>query len=83
MKAITSPPLLVVLLLGAACGSGSPPLEQRAGGAVSTSARLHIGDTVSIGVIDLAGYHGSEPAVFDTVVPNEPLEGVKVVGYGS
>src|SRR6266511_3425038 len=62
--------VMLTALLGASCGSGKPPLVQRAGSAVSTSARVHLGGSVSIGVIDIAGYDGHEAAVFDGVVPN-------------
>jgi len=72
---------MLTALLGASCGSGKPPLVQRAGSAVSTSARVHLGGSVSIGVIDIAGYDGHEAAVFDGVVPNEPVEGVRLLGY--
>jgi len=71
----------LLALLSASCGSGKPPLKQRAGSAVSTSARVHVGGSVSIGVIDIARYDGHEPAVFDQVVPNEDVEGLSVLGY--
>jgi hypothetical protein len=73
---------LALVSLGAACGSAGPPLEHRAGGAVSTNARAHVGDSVSIGVIDVDRYTGAAPAVFDQVVPNEAVEGVRILGYG-
>jgi hypothetical protein len=73
--------VVLLAVLGVSCGPGKPPLEQRAGSAVSTSARVHIGGSVSIGVIDIARYDGHEPAVFDQVVPNEHVEGVRVLGY--
>lgn len=83
MRGSVMPVLVGVLLtlLGASCGSGKPPLVQRAGSAVSTSARVNVGDSVSIGVIDIGRYDGDEPAIFDEVVPNEPVEGVRFLGY--
>lgn len=43
--------------------------------------RAHLHDSVSVGVIDLDPYRGSEPVVFDQVVPNEAIEGVRILGY--
>lgn len=70
----------LVAVLAPACGGG-PPLALRTGAAVSTSARVHLGDSVSVGVIDLAAYSGDEPAVLDAVSPTDPVEGVTVLGY--
>lgn len=68
----------VLLTRGPGQGPLSPPTDDIG----FTSVRRDIGQRVTMPVADLGSYHGDQPAVLDSIVPNSTLVGLRMVGSG-